>query len=163
MSRLGSAVSKPGDVGEQHEELGADQVRHEGGQAVVVAEADLLVGHRVVLVDDRDHAKVDQMAQGPARVQVLGAVHEVERRQQHLAGEEAVRLEAVLPEPHEAMLADGRDGLQHGRIRRPLFPAAQGRPAGGDGAGGDDHDGVTAVAHRGQLGTQAVHGVGRDR
>jgi len=42
------------DVGEQHEDVGGHQVGHEGGQAVVVAEAELTGGHRVVLVDDGD-------------------------------------------------------------------------------------------------------------
>ena len=40
-------------VGEQHEEVGVDQVRDQRREAVVVAEADLVVGDGVVLVDDR--------------------------------------------------------------------------------------------------------------
>ena len=55
--RLGVAPGVGGQqarrVGEQHEELRADQVGDQRGQPVVVAEADLLVGHGVVLVDDR--------------------------------------------------------------------------------------------------------------
>ena len=42
-----------GGVGQQHQQLGPDQVGHQGGQPVVVAEPDLLVGHGVVLVDHR--------------------------------------------------------------------------------------------------------------
>ena len=118
-------------VGQQDEELRADQVRHQRGQPVVVAEADLLVGHGVVLVDHRHHAEVDEVAQRPAGVQVLRAVDEVERCQQHLPGQRAVRLEAVLPRPHEPVLADGGHGLEHGRVRRPLFAAVQRGPAGG--------------------------------
>ena len=73
-------------------------------------------------------------------MQVLGAVHEVERRQQHLPGQDPVRLESVLPHAHEAVLAHGRHGLQDGRVRRPLLAPVERGPAGGDGAGGDDHD-----------------------
>ena len=83
----GVGREQPGCVGEQDEQRGADQVRDERRQSVVVPEADLLVGHSVVLVDDRDHPEVDQVAQRPARVQVLRAVHEVEWCQQDLAGE----------------------------------------------------------------------------
>ena len=50
-SRRGSAGAARG-VGEQHEQLGSDQVGDEGRDAVVVAEADLVVGDGVVLVDD---------------------------------------------------------------------------------------------------------------
>ena len=42
------------NVGEQHENVGGHQVGHEGGEPVVVAEAELAGGHRVVLVDDGD-------------------------------------------------------------------------------------------------------------
>ena len=124
-SRRGSAVSRPGRVGEQHEQLRADQVGHQRRQAVVVAEADLLVGHGVVLVDHRDHAEVDQVAQRPPRVQVLRPVHEVERGQQHLAGQDAVRIEPVLPHAHQPVLAHGRHRLEHGGIDGPLL--ARGR------------------------------------
>ena len=70
-SSRGSAVSSAGRVGEQHEQVGGDQVGDERGQAVVVAEADLVVGDGVVLVDDRHHAEVEQPAEGAAGVQVL--------------------------------------------------------------------------------------------
>ena len=67
------------------------EVRHERGETVVVAVADLVVGDGVVLVDDRDDAEVEQAAQRVAGVQVLRAHAEVVRREQHLAGEEPVR------------------------------------------------------------------------
>ena len=54
------AVVDAVDVGEQDQRVGPGDVRHERGQPVVVAEADLLGGHRVVLVDDR------QRRRGPA-------------------------------------------------------------------------------------------------
>ena len=64
-------------------------MRHERGQAVVVAVADLVVGHRVVLVDDRHDAEVEQATQRLARVQVLRALTEVVGREQHLPREES--------------------------------------------------------------------------
>ena len=47
------------------------QVRDERGEPVVVAVADLVVGDGVVLVDDRQHAEVEQALQRLAGVQVL--------------------------------------------------------------------------------------------
>ena len=152
-----------GRVGEQDEELRAHEMGDQGGQAVVVAEADLLVGHGVVLVDDRDHAQVRQVAQRPPRVQVLRAVHEVERCQQHLTGQDAVRLEAVLPHPHQAVLAHGGDGLEHRGIRGPLRAAVERVPPGRDGAGRDDDHGVPVGARRGQVPAQTGHRLGRHR
>ena len=60
----------------------------ERGEAVVVAEADLVVGDGVVLVDDRHHAELEQPPEGAPGVEVLLADAEVERRQQHLAAHE---------------------------------------------------------------------------
>ena len=86
----GSAVMSPDVSVRRSEEVGADQVGDEGGEAVVVAVADLVVGHRVVLVDDRHGAEVEEAAQGLAGVEVLGAVDEVVGGEQHLAGHQAV-------------------------------------------------------------------------
>src|SRR5690606_39642159 len=49
----GVAVVDAVHVGQQHQQVGADQVGDEGGEPVVVAEADLVGGDGVVLVDDR--------------------------------------------------------------------------------------------------------------
>ena len=86
----GVGGEEPRRVGEEHQQVGADQVGDEGGQAVVVAEADLVVGDGVVLVDDRHHPEVEQAPQGLAGVEVLGAVDEVVGGEQHLAGHQAV-------------------------------------------------------------------------
>ena len=103
------------------------------------------------------------MAQRPPRVQVLGAMDEVERCQQHLAGQHTVRLEAVLPHPHQAVLAHGRHGLEHGGVRRPLFAAVEGVPPDGNRTGRDDDDRVTGGAGGGQLPAEPADRLGRDR
>ena len=76
---------EPGRVGEEHEQVGGEQVGDERGQAVVVAEADLVVGDGVVLVDHRHHAEVEEAPERGAGVEVLLADREVERGEQHLA------------------------------------------------------------------------------
>ncbi len=50
------------DVGQQDELVGRDEHRHLRGEEVVVAEGDLVGGGRVVLVDHRHHAPVEQRA-----------------------------------------------------------------------------------------------------
>jgi hypothetical protein len=50
-------------VGEQDQQIRLDQVGDQGGQGVVVAEAQLVGGNRVVLVDDRDDPQPQQGAQ----------------------------------------------------------------------------------------------------
>ena len=57
-------------VGQDHEPAGADQDRDLRGEEVVVAEGDLVGRGRVVLVDDRDHAPLEQLAERLARVEV---------------------------------------------------------------------------------------------
>ena len=92
-SRRGIGGEEPGGVGEQHQHVGGDEVRHERGEAVVVAVADLVVGDGVVLVDDRDHAEVEEAPHRLARVEVLRRDAEVVGREQHLAGDETVLAE----------------------------------------------------------------------
>ena len=57
---------------------------NERGEAVVVAEPDLVVGDGVVLVDDGHGAELEQARERLAGVEVLAAVDEVVRHEQHL-------------------------------------------------------------------------------
>ena len=108
----GIGGEQPGGVGEQHEHVGLHEVRHERGEPVVVAVADLVVGHGVVLVDDGNHPEIEQAAQGVARVQVLRAHAEVVRGEQHLAREEPVPAQDPADARHEQRLPDRGDGLE---------------------------------------------------
>ncbi len=85
---------------------------HERGESVVVAEADLVVGDGIVLVDDRDDAELEQAIDGAAGVQVLLADAEVERREQHLSRDDSEVGEGLLVHAHQPALADSRDRLQ---------------------------------------------------
>ena len=104
------------DVGQDHERIGRDQVADQRGELIVVAELDLLGRDRVVLVDDRDHAVVEQRAQGEPRRQEPAAVAEVVVGDQDLADREVVDGERVLPVLHQPALADRRRGLQRRQI-----------------------------------------------
>ena len=76
-SRRGIAGVEPVHVGEQDQEVGVDQMRDEGGEIVVVADLDLVHGHRVVLVDDGQDAEVEEREERVARVEVARAIADV--------------------------------------------------------------------------------------
>ena len=137
----GRPAKRPVDVGQDDEQIGADQVDDHRGEVVVVAEADLLGRDRVVLVHDRHDAEVEQRRaacaarsgsargrRGPARVSSTCAT--------------------CAPVPREARAGRSRRG-RSGRPRRR--PASRGSSARGafqpsrrlphrDRARGDDDD-----------------------
>ena len=84
------------DVGEEHEGVRVGDVRHEGGEPVVVAEADLLGRHGVVLVDDRDDAELEEPVQGALGVGVVRAPGHVVRGEEHLPHRQPVGPEGPL-------------------------------------------------------------------
>ena len=135
------------EVGEQDEQVGLHGVRHERRDPVVVAVAQLVAGDRVVLVDDRDAAELEQTLQRLAPVQVLVPIDEVVRVDEHLGTDQPVTGELVVVHLHEARLADRRDRLQRQRVGRP-----GGEPERGD-TGGDrsrrDEQHLVAIAAQG--------------
>ena len=122
----GVGGEQPRRVGEQHEHVGGDEVGDEGGDAVVVAEAELVGGDGVVLVDDRHAAQLEQAGEGLAGVEVLAAVDEVLGSSSTCAPTSAVVAEDVVVDLHEAALAGGRQRLERGQVGR----------AGGEAEGG---------------------------
>ncbi len=154
----GSALSSPGASVSRTRRSAADQVGEEGGQEVVVAEADLVVGDGVVLVHHRHHAQLEQAVEGLAGVEVLGAVGEVEGGQQHLAHHQPVRAEGGVVDAHQPALADGGDGLEGGDVVRSAAGQAQGGQAGGDRPRRHHHHPVALAAQVGHLGAQLLDG-----
>ena len=69
-SRLGSAVYRPDDVRQQQQAVGARHLRDPRREPVVVAVADLGGRHRVVFVDDRQRAELEQLGQRGARIEI---------------------------------------------------------------------------------------------
>ena len=55
---VGIAVIHALLIGENHQYVRLDEVGHKTRQGVIVAEADLLHGHRVVFIDHRHHPKI---------------------------------------------------------------------------------------------------------
>ncbi len=67
------AVEQAVDVGQQHEQVRVDEMGHERGEPVVVAEPNLVGGDRVVLVDDGDDTEIEQGTQRAVGVAVVAA------------------------------------------------------------------------------------------
>ncbi len=156
VARIG--VEHPVAIGKDHQQVGLDQVGHQCRQGVVVAEADLVGDHRVVLVDHRDHAQLDQGPQGAAGVQVALAVGEVVMGQQHLGGLQAMQGEAGLPGLHQPHLPHRGGGLEFVHRARSGHPA-QAAHTGGDGAGRHQHQLDAGAMQRHHLLDPNGHGI----
>mmetsp|Transcript_28776 Transcript_28776/g.54627 ORF Transcript_28776/g.54627 Transcript_28776/m.54627 type:complete len:380 (-) Transcript_28776:901-2040(-) len=136
IARIGGI--EPVHIRQEHQHICPDRGRNLGGQPVIVAKADLVRGHGVIFVHNRQGAKADQLAKGRARVQITAAVAAVLQRHQHLRGGDAVRC-------HGFLIGAGEPDLTHGGGGLRLFQ----RQIGGgqmqhlapqrDGAGGHQH------------------------
>ena len=154
---------QPGDVGEQHQALRAHEMCDQRRDPVVVAETDRVVGDGVVLVDDGHHAELQEPLECAARVEVLGALEEVERCEEELTGDDAVSGERLLVDGHQAALAHRRGSLQGAGVSGTRGAVeAECRQAGRDRAGADEDDLVTVAARRCDLVAQLGDDVGAD-
>jgi hypothetical protein len=106
-------------VGQDDQRIGLDQVGHQRAQRVVVAELDLVVDDRVVLVDDRHHAQLEQGEQRRARVEVALAVGQVGVREQHLGAADPFSRSLVSYIWARPIWPDGGGGLQLVDFVRP--------------------------------------------
>ena len=143
-------------VGQYHQRIGLDQVRHQRPQRVVVAELDFVVDDGVVLVDDRHHAQAQQREQRGARVQVAFAVGQVGVRQQHLGAAQSLLAQLGLVHLDQAHLTDGGSGLQLVDFVRASGPA-QALHALGNGATGNHDDFARRAVGRVQRAHQRRH------
>ncbi|EON24810.1 phosphoglucomutase/phosphomannomutase [Nocardioides sp. CF8] len=144
------------DVGEQDQQVGVHEVRDQRGQPVVVTEADLGGGDRVVLVDDRQDAELEQLGERLVGVAVVGAPDDVVHREEHLPGDEVVAGELLLVAVREESLPDRGRRLLGGERARALRQAQRGQP-GGDRPGRDQHDLGSAGTHRGEHVDEPAH------
>ena len=131
-------------------------MREQRSDPVVVAEPDLVTRNRVVLVDDRHTAELEQPDQGLARMQVLTPVHEIVRHEQRLAGDETVPTELGRVDLHELRLARRSKRLQCGHVGGSARKA-ECRDSGRHRTRGDDEHLVTGSAQRGRLVAQACN------
>ena len=126
-------------VGQDDQRIGFHQIGHQGTQGVVIAKFDFIVHHRVILVDDRQHAMRQQGVQGRAGVQVALSVGQIGVGQQDLRAAQAVFAQLGFVHVHQTHLAHGSGSLQLMHFMRAGGPA-QAFHAFGDGAAGDHDD-----------------------
>jgi len=150
---------EPLDVGQQDEQVGADEHRDLGGEEVVVAEGDLVGRRGVVLVDDRQDAPLQELAKRLARVEVVRARAHVEEGQQHLRARDRALAQQLVVDAIELALADGACGLEvldrpraHGQVHDAHAPR--------DRATGDEHDVVPGGVAGGGLAADAPDDTG---
>ena len=126
-----------------------DELRDERREPIVVAEANLVRGDRVVLVDDRHDTQPEQPLHGTLGVAAVGGILEVARGEQHLSGHDVETVQALLVAVDEHVLPHRRGRLLGREIGRPRVQLEV-RDAGGDGPRGDQDDLDTAPVCCGQ-------------
>jgi len=131
------------DVGQEHQQIGAHERYDHGRELIVVTEADFVGRDRVVFVDDRHCARVEQRAQRFARVVQAFAIGEIGVGEQDLRGGEPDFAEGFVVAAHQHALAGGGRGLELRHLFR-LGLVAEPVPAERDRAAGD-HDGAALV------------------
>ena len=132
-------------VGQQDQRVRPGDVGDERRETVVVAEPDLVGGHRVVLVDDRDHAQFQQSLQGALRVAVMAAPHDVIGGQQHLSGADAMQGEGSRVPGDQQPLPDARRRLLGGEVPGPLAQPQRGQSGRDRTRGHQEH--LPAIVH----------------
>ncbi len=121
-------------VGEDDQHPGADEVGDDRGEAVVVAQLQLVDHHRVVLVHDGDHTDRQHALQSLAGVEVLAAIGQDVSGEEDLAGNAPGHPELPEIPLHEPALAHRCGHLQPGDVARPLGET-EGRQTGRDRTG----------------------------
>jgi hypothetical protein len=109
VARIGGV--KPVDIGEQHQRVGADHLRHARGKPVVIAKTYLRRRHRVVLVDDRQRLEEQQLLDGRARVQMPAPLLGIVGGEKNLRHRDAVLGRHLLIGMGETDLPSGGSGL----------------------------------------------------
>ena len=120
---------EPVHVGQQHQAIRADHLRHARRETVVVTVTDLRGRHGVVLVDHGNGTEPQQRRERVARIEVTPSLLGVPERQQHLCHREIVMLEHLFPGVREPDLADRGGGLAFLQPelarRQPELPPAE--------------------------------------
>ena len=159
---LGVRVIKAVDIGEQDQKIRLTQLRHDGGQGVVIAQHlvvagfDLGGGDGVVFVHHRDDPHLHQGGEGAP--QVLGPVLllHVVAGQKDLGHGTIIFGKQLIIQVHHPALAHGGGGLLHTQLLW-AFRKSQLCGAHGNGAGGHQNDLVAHAAEIGQGADQMLH------
>ena len=145
----------PVHIGQQHQQVRADQLGHPRGETVIVPVADLLRGHGVVLVDHRDGPQVQQGAHRRPGVQPPAAGLGIVAGDEDLGGHGPHGGQGLFPGPHQQALPGGGGGLL--LVEHQLAAAeAQAPPSQGHGTGGHDQHALPPRPQAAHIGGEAV-------
>ena len=150
----GLRIKQAVHAGQQDDALGTGELRHAHAEHVVIAEFQLLHGHRIVLIDDRQDAGLHQQAaEGVADVAGALGSAEILGGEQDLGDGDVEILEEPAVGLHQPRLADRGAGLAGGGFLGILGEPERGNP-GADRPGGNKEAAVTGIHQAGDRGDE---------
>lgn len=109
-------IQKSIGVREQHERIGVQQCRDQRRERVVVADANFVDGHRIILVDDRNQTCAQQSIERIPRIDMPHTRTEIIMRQQNLRHPDAMLRELLTILFDQTRLPRRRGRLEPGQI-----------------------------------------------
>lgn len=126
------------NVGENNKRVGFKDLCGVRGEAIIVAIADFARRHRIIFIDDRQRAEIEQRSKRSARIEISSTVFGVAKRKEQLRDIHIVSSEGVLPSLRQRRLTGcGRSLFL---IKTQSFFKAQPLASKSDGARCDDDD-----------------------
>ena len=143
------------NVGQQDHPARPRRLGRPRRQPIIVAKADFGGGHRVILVQHRHRAQIEQAGNGGRDVEIAPPVFQIAQRQQHLCRRQALCGQQGFPYARQCHLPDGGSGLRVFKAgATALFQAQPTRPQ-GNGAGRHNDDLLALSAALGDVGDHA--------
>ncbi len=99
------------DIRQQQEAVGTRHLRYACSQPVVISISNLGRGHRVILIDDRHGAELQQRRQRGAGIEITPADFAVLEREQHLRDRDTLFFQQLFVRMRQADLAHSGGGL----------------------------------------------------
>ena len=124
----GIAIEQTHLIREEHEHIRVHQIGYQGGQRIVVAEANLVRDHRVVFVDYGNDAVGQQGLERTPGIQVPVPGLDVIVPEEHLRREHAPRSEGLFVAPQQRRLPHRCSSLKLVQVRRPRTGAKAQKP-----------------------------------
>ena len=128
-------------------------MRQQCRDAVVVTESNLIRSDRIVLVDHGDTAESQKPIDRFSSMEVLPAIDEIIRREEHLRSDQPVLTKLGVVALHQSALTDRRKSLQGQRVTG-TFGQAESVYSACYGTTRDHQYFVTTLTQRRHLGTQ---------
>jgi hypothetical protein len=119
------AIVQTIDIRQQHHPLRPRRLRDARGEAIIVAEADLLGRDRIILVEHRHHPQIEQSIERGGSIEIAPSLLQIAKRDQHLRGGEPLRAQHLGPDLAQRDLAGGGGRLRILQAGAPALRQAQ--------------------------------------